>query len=129
MANEKNLIPLNQRTKSEQRKIQSQGGKARAESERRRKTARECAEIYLSLPVSDMRKWNRMSREGVSPDDMDNMMLLVASMIKAGQAGDVAAFNAVLRVLGEDKSQPLEERDTGVIEIGTVLSDETEGTP
>ena len=120
MPNEENLIPLNRRTKGERRKIAAMGGIASGEARRARKTARQCAEIYLSLPVSDMRKWNKMSRDGVAPDDIDNMMLMVAAMTKAAQSGDVAAFNALLKVLGEDKPVNTDDDETGVIVLGEV---------
>lgn len=120
MPNEENLIPLNRRTKGERRKIAAMGGIASGEARRARKTARQCAEIYLSLPVSDMRKWNKMSRDGVDPDDIDNMMLMVAAMTKAAQSGDVAAFNTLLKVLGEDKPVNTDDDETGVIVLGEV---------
>lgn len=120
MPNEENLIPLNRRTKGERRKIATMGGVASGEARRARKTAKQCAEIYLSLPVSDMRKWNKMSRDGVEPDDIDNMMLMVAAMTKAAQSGDVAAFNTLLKVLGEDKPVNTDDDETGVIVLGEV---------
>lgn len=120
MPNEENLIPLNRRTKGERRKIATMGGVASGEARRARRTARQCAEIYLSLPVSDMRKWNKMSRDGVDPDDIDNMMLMVAAMTKAAQSGDVAAFNTLLKVLGEDKPVNTDDDETGVIVLGEV---------
>lgn len=120
MPNEENLIPLNRRTKGERRKIATMGGVASGEARRARKTAKQCAEIYLSLPVSDMRKWNKMSRDGVEPDDIDNMMLMVAAMTKAAQSGDVAAFNTLLKVLGEDKPVNADDDETGVIVLGEV---------
>lgn len=103
MANEKNLIPLNKRTKSEQRRIQSQGGEASGEARRAKKTAKECAELILALPVSDLRKWNRLSRDGIDPEDINNMMLMVSAAIKAAQAGDMVAFREVLKLIGQDK--------------------------
>lgn len=120
MPNEENLIPLNRRTKGERRKIATMGGIASGEARRARKTAKQCAEIYLSLPVSDMRKWNKMSRDGVEPDDIDNMMLMVAAMTKAAQSGDVSAFNTLLKVLGEDKPVNTDDDETGVIVLGEV---------
>lgn len=120
MPNEENLIPLNRRTKGERRKIATMGGVASGEARRARRTARQCAEIYLSLPVSDTRKWNKMSRDGVDPDDIDNMMLMVAAMTKAAQSGDVAAFNTLLKVLGEDKPVNTDDDETGVIVLGEV---------
>ena len=120
MPNEENLIPLNRRTKGERRKIATMGGIASGEARRARKTAKQCAEIYLSLPVSDMRKWNKMSRDGVAPDDIDTMMLMVAAMTRAAQSGDVAAFNTLLKVLGEDKPVNTDDDETGVIVLSEV---------
>ena len=120
MPKEENLIPLNRRTKGERRKIATMGGVASGEARRARRTARQCAEIYLSLPVSDMRKRNKMGRDGVDPDDIDNMMLMVAAMTKAAQPGDVAAFNTLLKVLGEDKPVNTDDDETGVIVLGEV---------
>ena len=120
MPNEENLIPLNRRTKGERRKIATMGGVASGEARRARKTARQCAEIYLSLPVCDMRKWDKMSRDGVDPDDIDNMMLMVAAMTRAAQSGDVAAFNTLLKVLGEDKPVNTDDDETGVIVLSEV---------
>lgn len=114
MANEQNLIPLNKRGKEEAKRIRRMGQAAQQKKRRARKTARECAEIYLSLPVSDLRKWNKLAREGVDPEDVDNMMLMIAGAVRAAQEGDVSALREVLRIIGEDKAQP-EEDSGGVI--------------
>lgn len=45
-----NLIPLNKRTKEEQKKITTMGGKASGEARRRKKTLRELFEFYGSMP-------------------------------------------------------------------------------
>ena len=46
MANEQNLIPLNERTKSEQRAIATAGGKASGKARRSKKLLRDCID-YL----------------------------------------------------------------------------------
>ena len=71
MANEDNLIPMNKRTKSEQRKIASEGGKASGESRRAKKTMREYADFLLSLEVSDRRQWNKLCLLYTSPSPRD----------------------------------------------------------
>lgn len=60
--NDENLIPLNQRTKSEQRAITSAGGKASGEARRRRKTNAEAIEI-LSRPF-DMKNVSQHRKGG-----------------------------------------------------------------
>ena len=54
MANEQNLIPLNKRSKSEQREIQSSGGKARAKKINDRKIFKEVIEEYLGIHIDDI---------------------------------------------------------------------------
>lgn len=53
MANEKNLIPLSERTKSEQREIAQKAGKASGASRRNKKMIRECLEILLEKRMKD----------------------------------------------------------------------------
>ena len=47
----KNLKPLGERSESEQRRIRSQGGKAKAKKQRERKTFQETAKLILSMAV------------------------------------------------------------------------------
>jgi hypothetical protein len=54
MANEQNLKPLNTRSKSVQREIQSKGGKARAKKIKEQKTLKE--ELLLLLAEGDTQK-------------------------------------------------------------------------
>ena len=104
LANEQNLIPLNKRTKKEQRKIQSKGGTASAEARRERKTMREYAEFLMGLEVKDSRKFNALVRAGVPVEGCDNKMLMVFALMKMAQSGDVAAVKEMRSILGENKS-------------------------
>lgn len=81
MANEKNLIPLNERTKSKQREIASKGGKASVEAKRKRKTLRE--ELLLLLDDGN-------TREAVS-----------AALIRSAKKGSVKAFEVLRDTIGE----------------------------
>ncbi len=101
MSNEKNLIPFNQRTESEQREIQSSGGKASGASRRRRKSLKEAADLYLSLPVSNKKTRNAMVRNGLSEDDIDNQMAIIAGLAKKAMLGDSKAAKALFDLLGE----------------------------
>lgn len=111
MANEKNLVPLNRRTKKEQREIQSKGGKASGEARRAQKTLKEYAEFLLSLPVRDGRKFNKMARAGVPPEGCDNKMLLVFGLMQTAQAGDVSAAKEMRSIIGEDKPHDMDALD------------------
>ena len=98
----KNLVPLNERTKEEQRSIQQDGGKAYGVSRRRKKSLKEAADLYLSLPVSDRRTWNKIARRGVDPEDIDNQMAMIIGLTMAATAGDAKAAKVIVDLLGED---------------------------
>ena len=100
MPNEKNLIPFDERTESEQREIRSAGGQASGVSRRRKKSLREAAELYLSLPVSDKRAWNRLSRDGVEPEDVDNQMAIIAGLAMKAMKGDSKAAKVLFDLIG-----------------------------
>ena len=78
MANKENLIPFNERTESEQREIAKQGGIASGRARRRRRSMKEAADYYLSLPETDRRTVNRLLRDAIDPEDIDNQMAVVA---------------------------------------------------
>lgn len=102
VSNEKNLIPFNQRTEEEQRRIQSAGGIASGISRRRKRSLKEAADLYLSLPVSDQRRWNKIARKGVDPEDVDNQMAIIIGLSEAATAGDARAAKAIFELLGEN---------------------------
>ena len=98
----KNLVPLNKRTKEEQRSIQQDGGISSGASRRRKRSLKEAADLYLSLPVSDRKMWNKISRRGVDPDDIDNQMAMIIGLTMAATAGDAKAAKVIVDLLGED---------------------------
>lgn len=102
MSNEKNLIPFNKRTESEQREIAQQGGIASGVARRRKRSMREAADYYLALPETDRRRVNALLRDEVDPEDVDNQMSVVMGMAEAAKRGDARAANVLLKMLGED---------------------------
>ena len=79
--NEKNLVPMNRRTKEEQRRIASAGGRASGEARRAKKTMREYADFLLSLPVTDGRKFNKLSRLGIPLEEINNKMDVIVALV------------------------------------------------
>ena len=101
MANEQNLIPFNERTESEQRDIQSQGGKASGVARRRKRALRDAADLYLSMPVRDGRKRNALIRDGLDPEDIDNQMAVIVGLTKMAQAGDAKSAKLLFELLAD----------------------------
>jgi len=108
MPNEQNLIPLNKRTKREQREIQADGGRASGVSRRRRKSLKEAADLYLSLPPSNRKRWNSISKTGVDPEDIDNQMAMIIGLTERAIQGDAKAAKVLVGLLGE---KPEEEKN------------------
>lgn len=108
----KNLVPLDQRTKDEQRTIQEKGGIASGVARRRKRSMREAADYYLSLPETDRRRVNALLRDEVEPEDVDNQMSVVMGMAEAAKRGDARAAGVLLKMLGEEAPQEDPGADT-----------------
>ena len=102
MPKEENLIPNSERTPEERRENGTAGGKASGVSRRRKRSLKEAADLYLSLPVTDRRTWNKIARRGVDPEDIDNQMAMVIGLTMAATAGDAKAAKVIVDLLGED---------------------------
>ncbi len=102
MANEKNLIPNSERTPEQLREMASAGGRASGAARRRKRSLKEAADLYLALPVSDRRTWNKIAKTGVDPDDIDNQMAMIIGLTMAAEAGDARAARVIVDLLGED---------------------------
>ena len=103
MPNERNLIPV--RSTEEARERGRNGGRASGESRRRKKSLREAAELYLSLPVSDKRAWNKLARDGVEPEDVDNQMAIIAGLTIKAVKGDAKAAKLLFELVGDQRGE------------------------
>lgn len=86
----------------EQRAITSAGGKASGAARRRKRSLKEAADVFLSLPVSDQKRWNKIAKTGVDPADIDNQMAMIIGLTMAATAGDAKAAKVIVDLLGED---------------------------
>ena len=103
MPNERNLIPV--RSTEEARERGRNGGRASGEARRRKKSLREAAELYLSLPVADKRAWNKLAREGVEPEDADNQMAIIAGLTIKAVKGDAKAAKLLFELVGDQRGE------------------------
>jgi len=109
LANEENLIPLNKRTKSEQRKIQSKAGKKSGEVRREKKQLKDCMSTLLGLDIKDPQMLNTFEQMGI--DDKSNKMLVTLGLFNAAVSGDVKAFKEIRNLIDEDNDKNLSELD------------------
>lgn len=111
MSNEQNLVSIGDRTTEEQRAITSAGGKASGVTRRRKRSMREAAEYYLSLPVMDQKAINRFEKDGIEVGDIDNQMAVIVGLTKSAMKGDSRAAKLIMEMLGENpKEEPNDQQ-------------------
>lgn len=104
MANEQNLVSIGNRTTSEQREICKKGGIESGAARRRKRSLKEAADLFLSLPVKDAKKRNALVRDGVPEEDADNQMAMIVGLAKKAAKGDAKSAKVLIELLGEDAS-------------------------
>lgn len=87
------------------------GGIASGVSRRRKRSLREAADLYLSLPPSDKRLWNKLAKKGLEPDEIDNQMAMIVGLTEQAINGDARAAKVIVDLLGDT---PAENADGGV---------------
>ena len=120
------LISIGDRTTEEQQRICSAGGKASGVSRRRKRSLKEAADLFLSLPVTDTKTYNKMIRAGVDDDDIDYQMAVVIGMTTKAIKGDAKAAKVLMEMLGGTKEEEaqqntLDKLDEVLSEIGGVI--------
>ncbi len=102
MANDGNLIPLNQRSKSVQREIQEKGREANRKKAKAKKDLRERLEIVMEMDA-DPKVAAAMAKTGIEVED--NLDVVIASMMKGVMKSNPQMTEKVLKLLGQDVSE------------------------
>lgn len=116
---EDNLIPLNERTKKEQRKIAIQGGIASGEARRQKKSLKEKAKLLMSLSIQDEKELLKAQELGLDTNDIDiEMMNLIhiINIIKKENFNSVGAFNSIKDLTDEETNN----KETPTVNINIV---------
>ena len=102
MPNEENLIPNSERTPEELHEMAQKGGIASGAARRRKRSLREAADLYLSLPVADRRRTNKLMRRYIDAEDADTQMAMIVGLHDAAVNGDARAATVLVKLLGEE---------------------------
>ena len=105
MSNEKNLIPNSERSPTELSEMGKAGGIASGKARRRKRSMKEAADYYLSLPETDRRRVNAMLRDQIEPEDVDNQMAVIVGIAEQAKRGNPQAATVLLKMLGEEAPQ------------------------
>lgn len=105
-----NLIKNSDLTPQERKVKASIAGKASVEARRRKKTFREGLEWLLNHAELTPALKAKLESEGIAKEDMNHRMVILRSLIAKAEAGDVAAYNAIIAQVGE---KPADKLDLG----------------
>lgn len=113
MANEKNLKPLGDgsRTKSEERKIQSDGGKKSGESRRRKRSMKAAVKMVMDMAVSNEEIADKLIRCGFQEEDITNQIAIIVAMVNQAAAGNVKAAAFLRDTMGESPTERMHRSD------------------
>lgn len=107
MANEHNLIPLNQRTQRERKEIASKGAVATNKVRKRKKTMKQVMDFLLEQPVSVSADYNFLVEQGLDINNLDedlvnNMLVVNAALMAKAKNGDVQAVKELRSIIRDD---------------------------
>lgn len=96
MTNINNLIPMNKRTKSEQRKIAQSGGIASGISRNNKKSMKELLNALLDTPLDDL----EMLYEQPLPEKTHRAKVALG-LVQSAEKGNIKAFETLMCMIGE----------------------------
>lgn len=102
------------------------GGIASGASRRRKRSMKEAADLFLSLPVADVPTYNKMAIAGIDPEDIDYQMAVVVGMTVSAMQGNPKSAKVLMEMLGgskgdEAQNSALEKLDEVLEQIGGVV--------
>ncbi len=106
MANEHNLVPMNQRTESERREIGKAGGIASGKSRRRTQSMKAIAKRILAMPAPEDITAELMQR-GFEREECTLQLLMVVKCAQKASDGDLKALQFLNSLITDDPRDKL----------------------
>lgn len=103
MANEKNLIPISERSPSELREMTRKGGIASGQARRQKKTLSELAKMIAENPAPTAAK-KKLTKMGISDEDTNNNACIVAAVYDKAIKGNMRAVDKWEQLVAVSKS-------------------------
>ena len=112
--NEKNLIPLNERTKSEQREIATQGGIASGKARREKQQTRQILSELLSIQNKDFAVFQKLAQKlGLQGDLSIHEVFTTICLLNSVKSGNLGDLERLSKLLGEDNAK---EHNNGILD-------------
>jgi len=112
MANEKNLIPWNKRTESEQREYAKKGGQKSGEVRRQKKAMKDTMKMLLSLDIPECDGKEKLRQMGVEDEDLNIQTGILTQQVMKALNGNLDSAKFVKDVLGESNGNKEENTTT-----------------
>ena len=116
---EKDLVPLNKRTKDEQKKITQKGGIASGKSRRRKKALRTALKEAVTMQLKELHPdmcAGIMKAAKLSDGELTVGDAILGSIIRSACAGNPKMMKILLDTIGESADIRLQERELKVKE-------------
>ena len=105
---EKDLIPINRRSKEEQKELSRKGGIASQKKQKEQKTMRGQLQMLLALELKDPKTVKKLKDLGIDTANIDNGMALNVALWTKALSGDVQAYNSLRDTIGEKPTDKTE---------------------
>lgn len=112
-----NLIPLDERSPEEVKRITSMGGKASGEARQEKARLRKIALAIADLQAPPGKERDALLAMGFSEDEITNDKLLVLSLLWGAMKGNTDAFREFKKLMGEDESASVMEKLDDVLDM------------
>ena len=112
MANEQNLIPLNKRTKSEQREYAKKGGQKSGEVRRQKKAMKDTVKMLLNLNLPESEGKEKLKELGIEDEDLTIQTAILTNQVKKALKGNLDSAKFVRDTAGEYIGAEEEKEET-----------------
>lgn len=132
MANERNLIPASQRSKSEARENSKKGGIESGKARRRKKALRTALKEAITLSMKELHPDLRegiMRAAGIKDDGLTIGDAILGSIVRSACAGDPKMMRILLDTIGESADIRLHEREVKLKEKAVDAGREERAAP
>lgn len=110
----KDLVPLNERTKDEQKRITQKGGIESGKARRRKKALRTALKEAVALSLKELHPDLRagiMAAAGIEDEALTISDAILGSIVRSACAGDPKMMKILLDTIGESADVRLRERE------------------
>lgn len=120
-----NLIPLNQRSPEERRRIAQMGVEARRKNKEQKMALQNCMRQLLDMKTNSNKKKEVLRAFGFTDEELTNKSLLMVALFQKGLTGDVSAIREITDMMDKLDLYDSTGKVTSNVTINLVATGET----